>query len=104
MEARIPIGKRLKTEIKKEIQNELDAQYIAGQCAQRDLDMLAMHIAFGFGAKRLAEFNDTANELVKNSNQWFHDDPKDGAEIASERIRSELEKIPGFVAQDSLKK
>lgn len=85
---------------RKEIQRLLDEQYMEGQRAQRDLDMLAMHIVFGFGAKRLNRFNDKANELVDFGNQWLRDDPKDGGAISRELVKKELEKIKGVVIGD----
>jgi hypothetical protein len=100
MKTRIPISKKLMKQVLKELQPELDAQYMAGQCAQRDIDMLALHLACGFGAKRLAVFNEMSNKLVDESNEWYHSDPVDGFKIANARIRRELEKIPGVVIGD----
>ncbi len=100
MKARIPISKNMMREIMKELQPEFEAQYIAGQRAQRDLDMLALNRAFGFGAKRLEKFNQMANKLVDESNEFYRSDPVEGADIAKEIIRKELEKIRGVVIAD----
>lgn len=100
MKARIPVSKELMRQVLIELQPEMEAQYMAGQNAQRDIDMLALNRAFGFGAKRLAVFNDMANQLVADSNELYRSDPVDGVSIANDRIRKELEKIRGVVIGD----
>lgn len=100
MKSHIPIDSKLKKELLLELKEEMDAQYMEGQRAQRDLDMLALHVGFGFGAERLNRFNDLSNKLVDANNQWLSDDPKDGAKIARDLVKSQLEQIKGVKIGD----
>lgn len=100
MNSRIPISSKMKKQIMEELHEEFEEQYMAGQKAQRDIDLLVLHLTFGFGAKRLNDFNEISNEIVEQQNQWIKDDPKDGAKIARERLKQELEKIQGIMIGD----
>ncbi len=71
-------------------------QYKRATRLQYICTLLTLHSAFGFGQKRLAEFEDAFSEVVSKVTEYAHDD------VISEKLAGEMKEI-GYDLCDLLK-
>ncbi len=71
-------------------------QYKRATRLQYICTLLTLHRAFGFGQKRLAEFEDAFSEVVSKVTEYAHDD------VINEKLADEMKEI-GYDLGDLLK-